>query len=156
VRFQILRAACMKMNVLWAVAPCSVVEVYRRFRGACCLHHQVFLHHRPDDVGSKHLWNVGKCLPDYTAQQLRIQSFSYSALWEPQISKYKLTCSFFSVRERSQCENSLSKAKHRPIHLLIIISIYYLFTCFSWYFSSWTSGQPHHSGLKFLIVTLSL
>jgi hypothetical protein len=25
-------------------------EVYRRFRGACCLHH-----HRPDDGGSKYL-----------------------------------------------------------------------------------------------------
>jgi hypothetical protein len=24
--------------------------------------------HRPDDGGSKHLWNVGKLLPDYTAQ----------------------------------------------------------------------------------------
>jgi hypothetical protein len=30
----------MKMVVFWGVAPCSLVEVYRRFRGACCLHHQ--------------------------------------------------------------------------------------------------------------------
>jgi hypothetical protein len=29
-----------KMAVFWVVAPCSVVEVYRRFRGRCCLHHQ--------------------------------------------------------------------------------------------------------------------
>jgi hypothetical protein len=28
------------MTVFWDVAPCSLVEVYRRFRGACCLHHQ--------------------------------------------------------------------------------------------------------------------
>jgi hypothetical protein len=28
------------MAILWDVAPCSLVEVYRRFRGACCLHHQ--------------------------------------------------------------------------------------------------------------------
>jgi hypothetical protein len=28
------------MAVFWVVAPCSLVEVYRRFRGACCLHHQ--------------------------------------------------------------------------------------------------------------------
>jgi hypothetical protein len=27
-------------NVFWDVAPCSLVEVYRRFRGAYCLHHQ--------------------------------------------------------------------------------------------------------------------
>jgi hypothetical protein len=29
------------MTVFWIVVPCSLVEVYRRFRGACCLHHQV-------------------------------------------------------------------------------------------------------------------
>jgi hypothetical protein len=28
----------MKMAVLWDVAPCSPVEVYRRFRGAYCFH----------------------------------------------------------------------------------------------------------------------
>jgi hypothetical protein len=27
------------MTVFWDVAPCSLVEVYRCFRGACCLHH---------------------------------------------------------------------------------------------------------------------
>jgi hypothetical protein len=31
----------MKMTVFWDVAPCSLVEIYRRFRDACCLHHQV-------------------------------------------------------------------------------------------------------------------
>jgi hypothetical protein len=36
-RFQVLTAASMKMAVFWVVAPCSLVEVYRRFRGACCL-----------------------------------------------------------------------------------------------------------------------
>jgi hypothetical protein len=28
------------MTVFRDVAPCSLVDVYRRFRGACCLHHQ--------------------------------------------------------------------------------------------------------------------
>jgi hypothetical protein len=28
------------MAVFWVVAPCSLVEVYLRFRGACCLHLQ--------------------------------------------------------------------------------------------------------------------
>jgi hypothetical protein len=28
------------MAVFWVVAPCSVVELYQRFRGPCCLHHQ--------------------------------------------------------------------------------------------------------------------
>jgi hypothetical protein len=40
VRFQVLMAASIKMAVFWVVAPCSLVEVYRRFRGASCLHHQ--------------------------------------------------------------------------------------------------------------------
>jgi hypothetical protein len=32
-RFQVLRATSMKMTVFWDVALCSLVEVYRRFRG---------------------------------------------------------------------------------------------------------------------------
>jgi hypothetical protein len=28
------------MTVFWDVAPCSLVEVYQRFRGAYCLLHQ--------------------------------------------------------------------------------------------------------------------
>jgi hypothetical protein len=31
------------MTIFWDVAPCSQVEVYRRFKGACCLHHEGFL-----------------------------------------------------------------------------------------------------------------
>jgi hypothetical protein len=42
----------MKMAVFWVVVTCSLVEVYRRFRGACCLHHQGYC---PDDGGRKHL-----------------------------------------------------------------------------------------------------
>jgi hypothetical protein len=37
----------MKIAVFWVVAPCSLVEVYQRFRGPCC--------DRPDDGGSKDL-----------------------------------------------------------------------------------------------------
>jgi hypothetical protein len=29
-----------KMAVFWVVAPCSLIEVYQRFRGPCCLHYQ--------------------------------------------------------------------------------------------------------------------
>jgi hypothetical protein len=28
------------MAVFWVAEPCSLVEVYQRFRGSCCLHHQ--------------------------------------------------------------------------------------------------------------------
>jgi hypothetical protein len=62
-----------KMAVFWVVAPCSLVEVYQRFRGPCCLHHQ---DDRPNDGGSKYLRNVGKLLPDYAALQPRRQSTS--------------------------------------------------------------------------------
>jgi hypothetical protein len=38
------------------------------------LHEVIFeIKNRPDDGGSKDLWNVGKLLPDYTAQQPRRQ-----------------------------------------------------------------------------------
>jgi hypothetical protein len=40
VRFEVLTAASMKMTVFWFAAPRSLVEIYRLFRGACCLHHQ--------------------------------------------------------------------------------------------------------------------
>jgi hypothetical protein len=36
VRFKVLAAASMKMTVFWDVAPCCLVEVYRRFRGTYC------------------------------------------------------------------------------------------------------------------------
>jgi hypothetical protein len=43
VGFEVLTAVSMKIAVFWVVAPCSLVEVYQRFRG------------RPDDGGSKDL-----------------------------------------------------------------------------------------------------
>jgi hypothetical protein len=36
VRFQVLAATVMKMTAFWDTAPCSLVEVHRRFRGAYC------------------------------------------------------------------------------------------------------------------------
>jgi hypothetical protein len=57
------------MVVFWVVVPCCLVEVYQRFRGPCCLHHQGllmeaaktsetlvnFYQTTPDDGGSKDL-----------------------------------------------------------------------------------------------------
>jgi hypothetical protein len=40
VGFEVLTAVSTKMAVFWVVAPYSLVEVYQRFRGPCCLHHQ--------------------------------------------------------------------------------------------------------------------
>jgi hypothetical protein len=39
-RSQALTAAIMKLIVFWDVAPYSLVEIVRRFRGAYCLHYQ--------------------------------------------------------------------------------------------------------------------
>jgi hypothetical protein len=39
----ILRLYNIKMAVFWLAAPCILVEVYRRFRVACCLHHQALM-----------------------------------------------------------------------------------------------------------------
>jgi hypothetical protein len=33
VGFEVLMAVSTKMTVFWVVVPCSLVEVYRRFRG---------------------------------------------------------------------------------------------------------------------------
>jgi hypothetical protein len=33
-RFQVLKAASMKMTVFWDIAPCSLVEIDRRFGDA--------------------------------------------------------------------------------------------------------------------------
>jgi hypothetical protein len=30
----------MKMAVFWVLVTCSLVQVYQRFGGPCCLHHQ--------------------------------------------------------------------------------------------------------------------
>jgi hypothetical protein len=40
VGFEVLTTVSTKMAVFWVVAPCSLVEIYQRFRGPCCLHHQ--------------------------------------------------------------------------------------------------------------------
>jgi hypothetical protein len=39
--YEVLMVANMKMaRCLWVAAPCSLVEVYRHFRGTCCPHNQ--------------------------------------------------------------------------------------------------------------------
>jgi hypothetical protein len=66
------------MSVFWVVAPCSLVEVYQRFGGPASI---IRAMSRPDDGGSKDLRNVGKLLPDYTAQQPRRQTSSIHVLY---------------------------------------------------------------------------
>jgi hypothetical protein len=86
----------------WVATRCSLVRGYQLFRGTCRLHLQhkndwlnilkteaIFfwrwLPERPDDGDSKHLWNVGQFLRDYTAQHPRRQSSPLTQR-EPEIS----------------------------------------------------------------------
>jgi hypothetical protein len=66
-------AAKTKVTVFWDAASCSLVEVYRRFRGVYSLHHQ------GPDGDSKHLWNVGK-LPDHGAASQKTVIFILAAV----------------------------------------------------------------------------
>jgi hypothetical protein len=47
--FEVLTAVSTKMSVSWVVAPCSLVEVYQRFRGPCCLHQPGDVAYNPED-----------------------------------------------------------------------------------------------------------
>jgi hypothetical protein len=68
VRFKVLTAAGTKTAVFWVVVPSSLVEFYLRFGDAWCY-----------DKG-KYVWNVGKLLPEYMAQQPRRQPSSSSVI----------------------------------------------------------------------------
>jgi hypothetical protein len=81
----IIRA--LKITVFRDVAPCSLVETYRRFGGA------YYLHKGDHNGGSKHLWNVGLFIRDYTAPYLRRLPSSYSPLWKSEISQKGLASS---------------------------------------------------------------
>jgi hypothetical protein len=63
-----------KMPVFWVLAPCSLEEVHRRFRGACCFHRK--------DVD---------CMELHDAATLKTVIFILP--WEPRIS----LCSFPSI-----------------------------------------------------------
>lgn len=63
-RFQVLSVTSMKMAAFWDVVPCRLIHINHRFRAA-------YLSHRPNDRGSKHLWNVGQYLPAYMMQYPR-------------------------------------------------------------------------------------
>jgi hypothetical protein len=42
----------------WNVLPCSQIDVDRRFRGACCLHHQGVLKSMSTDVSEVHAASI--------------------------------------------------------------------------------------------------
>jgi hypothetical protein len=64
-RSEVITAPSMKMAVFAVFVMYSLVEVCRRSRGACCLHHQ---------------GNRNELLPHYTEQQTRRHRCSFPAL----------------------------------------------------------------------------
>jgi hypothetical protein len=70
------------LSAFWDTAPCSFVEISRRFRGVYCLYRQ---DDESYDEGSTHFWNVGLLLRDYTALYPIRLSSSYSPPWELEI-----------------------------------------------------------------------
>jgi hypothetical protein len=73
-RFHVLTSASMKTTTFWVVSPCSPLQVYRRFGGACCFYQHA------NDGSSKHLSNVYKCPQDHTVQQSGRQPSSESVI----------------------------------------------------------------------------
>jgi hypothetical protein len=110
VRFS--RQRVWRWLVFWDVAACSLVEIYRRFRGAYFLH-------RPDDGGSKHLWNVGLFLPDCLAQHPRRQSssaVSFQTTYTCYLAdSYTSTGCFFSIADSHRGSYALPAKSDRVV-----------------------------------------
>jgi hypothetical protein len=70
-----------KVIAFWDIAPCSLLEIDRLFRGAYCICHR-------SDGSSAHLWNVGLLQRDYTALYPTRLSNSHSLPWEPETSQF--------------------------------------------------------------------
>jgi hypothetical protein len=71
--------------------------------------------HRPDDGDSKHLWNVGKLLPDYTSQRPRRQPSSNTAF---QLEKDR------ELWMEVKAANSYLQVKWRRTNYIILLYAY--------------------------------
>jgi hypothetical protein len=63
----------MKMTIFWAVAPCIVIDIDRRFRGAYCLNNKAPEFYLDDVTFLPRVMNI-----DQYAQELRGICFSFS------------------------------------------------------------------------------
>jgi hypothetical protein len=94
VKYQVLMAANMNNTIFWGIAPYSLVEADRRFRGTYCLPHQ------GGDGDSTYLWNVALLQRIYTAlypRRLYSSFLSYLRLvylWTPAVND--LNCNFMN------------------------------------------------------------
>jgi hypothetical protein len=62
-RFKFFIKARLKTTAFWNFAPCSLVQIVRRFRTATCIYDR-------SNGESMHLWNVDKLLRHYTTKYL--------------------------------------------------------------------------------------
>jgi hypothetical protein len=76
----------MKIVALWDIAPCSVIEVDRRFRGAYCLHC------RFDVGGSTHLRNIGLLQQDNSTICQKAVIFKLAAMRTLKLTAARIVC----------------------------------------------------------------
>jgi hypothetical protein len=77
------------MAVFWVVAPCSLVEVYQRFRGPCCLHHQGESQPRRQPSSYSPPWEPQILLSKSLAQSNTFQAFIMTPAYELQTARLK-------------------------------------------------------------------
>jgi hypothetical protein len=82
------------MTAVWDIAPCSLVEVDRRFSN--------------DDGGSTYLWNVSLFQLDYKTLFSKVLSPSYSPPWEPEISQNFMSVNNNRLKPNIGFTNTLS------------------------------------------------
>jgi hypothetical protein len=85
-RFQVLTAST-KMTVFWVFVPCSLVEVYRCFRGACCLNTLMMEAASTSEMSVNYQtthWNNpegSQLLKQFSARQTSFNTCHYSNDW---------------------------------------------------------------------------
>jgi hypothetical protein len=118
VTFQVFTTVSMKMTVFWDVAPCSLVKVERRFRGAYCSIIRAFLRKLspspsfPEDIGKMFLRNAGNHLQDYTASQIRRLQSTFSTPRAVRTS----SLTFINVISQSPCRKIATDTVSIPCH----------------------------------------
>jgi hypothetical protein len=73
-------AASMKMTAFWDVAPCSILELDRRFRCAYCLYHQGDRRESTSDTSANFYETTRRNIPEDSHLQVEIYRFSQEQL----------------------------------------------------------------------------
>jgi hypothetical protein len=76
----------MKMRTLWDVAPCSLVGLDRRFRGAYCLHHQVYDSMHTLETSLYTSETTPRCIPEGSRLQIK-PTLVRNRLWASRLEK---------------------------------------------------------------------